>query len=49
MSQNLQLELRTVRATLGTQVVDAVQAVVSPPRTDHLKLEFHLELLHVIS
>jgi len=31
-SQYLQLELRTVRAALGAQTVDAVQAVVAHPR-----------------
>ena len=36
MSQNLQLELRTVRAALGAQTVDAVQAEVAHPRANLL-------------
>ena len=36
MSQHLQLELRTVRAALGAQTVDAVQAVVAHPRANLL-------------
>lgn len=36
MSQRLELELRTVRAALGAQTVDAVQAVAAHPRADLL-------------
>ena len=36
MSQHLQLELRTVRAALWAQTVDAVQAVVAHSRVDLL-------------
>ena len=36
MSQHLQLELHTVRAALGAQTVDAVQAVVAHPRANLL-------------
>ena len=36
MGQYLQLELRTVRATLGAQPVDTVQTVVAHPGPDLL-------------